>query len=204
MRVLILSIMIVFAALPAQARQTRVVPVPMDARQCLILALYHEARGESEESIMKHAWTIIWRVKRDDFPDSLCAVVFQRKKFSAFNRGIPPMRNRAELARVTRIADIALKKAFPDVFGGSECAERDQYTDACVMTVADTIPAPAGVMTHYAVADCYYLHKRGYRYVRTKSGACVPRWAVHMTPVDWEPCAKVRRRSCRVVFWKAD
>ena len=55
---------------------------------CLARNVYHEARGESDESIVKHAWTIVWRVKRDQFPDNLCAVIFQRGKFSAFNRGI--------------------------------------------------------------------------------------------------------------------
>jgi hypothetical protein len=203
-RTLAFLILMTILAIPAQAKQANRIPRPTDARECMVLALYHEARGESEQSIIKHAWTIVWRVKRDDFPDNVCAVVFQRGKFSAFNRGIRPMRKKADAARVARIADLVLKKAFPDVYGGSECLEQDDYTDRCVQTVADTIPTPVGVITHYAVADCKFLRKPGYRYVRTKSGRCVPRWALKMTQVASEPCAKVRRRSCDVVFWKSD
>lgn len=204
MKKLLFLLLVATIAVPAQARQVKRSSKPTDARQCLVLALYHEARGESTESIAKHAWTIVWRVKRDDFPNNLCAVVFQRGKFSAFNRGIPPMRRKMAVARVTKVADRVLKKAFPDVYGGNKCVEYDQYTDRCSVTVADTIPTPVGVVTHYAVADCAYLHKPGYRYVRTDSGDCVPRWAVSMTQVAAEPCAKIRGRSCAVVFWKAD
>jgi len=194
----------IIAALPAGAREAKPEARPSDPRECLTLALYHEARSESDESILKHAWAIIWRVKRDDFPNNICDVIFDRYKFSAFNRGIPPMEDEDGAERVGKIADIALKKAFPDTFGGSRCLERDIYTDACVMTVADMIPTPVGVVTHYAVADCYYLRRPGYRYVRTKSGNCVPAWAVGMIRVDAEPCARVRHRACQVVFWKAD
>lgn len=203
-RTLALLILMTILAIPAQAKQANRIPKPTDARECLVLALYHEARGESAESITMHAWTIVWRVKRDDFPNNLCAVVFQRGKFSAFNRGVRPMRSKADAARVAKIADLVLKKAFPNVYGGNDCLERDRTTDRCAVTVADTIATPIGVTTHYAVADCIYLRKPGYRYVRTASGRCVPRWAVKMTQVAAEPCAKVRQRSCDVVFWKSD
>ena len=191
-------------AVPSLANPSKSDYRPTDSRECLILALYHEARGESDESIIKHAWTIVWRVRRDDFPNSLCAVVFQRGKFSAFNRGIRPMQNKRDVARVTEIADTVLTKAFPDMYGGNRCVEHDMYTGGCTKTLADTIPAPSEVMTHYAVADCKYLKKPGYRYVRTKSGRCVPRWAVKMTVVAAEPCAHIRHRDCDVVFWKSD
>ena len=204
MKISLFLILVALIIFPAQAPRANPLPRPTDARACMILALYHEARGESDESIMKHAWTIVWRVKRDDFPNNLCAVIFQQGKFSAFNRGIPPMRDRADVARVTKIADIALKKAFPDVYGGNECVEYDTYTGDCAVTVADTIASPAGVITHYAVADCRFLRKPGYRYVRIKSGHCVPRWSLKMTQVSAEPCAQIRRRPCSVVFWKSD
>lgn len=204
MKKLMFLILLALMSVPAEARPTNRTTQPTDARQCLILALYHEARGESDISIAKHAWAIVWRVKRDDFPNNLCSVVFQRNKFSAFNRGIRPMRSEKDRARVTKIADTVLTKAFPDVYGGTECVEFDQYTDKCAVTVADTIATPVGVITHYAVSDCRFLRKPGYRYVRTKSGRCVPRWALKMTQVASEPCAQVRRRRCNVVFWKAD
>lgn len=182
----------------------KTVPQAADARACLILGLYHEARGESDQSIRKHAWTIVWRVKMDKFPDNLCAVIFQHRKFSAFNRGIRPMRDQRDKARVTKIADKVLKKAFPDTYGGNECVNFDAKTKDCIVTVADTIAKPMDVATHYAVSDCQFLKKPGYRYVRTEEGRCVPRWSLKMTMVSAEPCAKVRRRACDVVFWKAN
>lgn len=204
MKKLLLAVLLTFLTFSAEARQAKSVAQPTDGRACLILALYHEARGESDKSIAKHAWTIVWRVKMDRFPDNLCAVIFQRGKFSAFNRGIRPMRDQRDKARVTKIADIVLKKAFPDIYGGNECVEIDAKTGDCAVTVADTIAKPAAVMTHYAVSDCKFLRKPGYRYVRTKEGRCVPRWSLKMTMVSAEPCAKVRRRACDVMFWKAN
>ncbi len=204
MKRILLAILLTLLTFPAEARQAKSVSQPIDARACLILALYHEARGESDESIVKHAWTIVWRVKMDQFPDNPCAVIFQRGKFSAFNRGIRPMRDQRDKARVTKIADIVLKKAFPDTYGGNECVEIDAKTGDCAVTVADTIAKPVAVMTHYAVSDCKFLRMPGYRYVRTKEGRCVPRWSLKMTMVSAEPCAKVLRRACDVMFWKAN
>lgn len=197
-------ILLTFLTFSAEARQANPASQPTDGRACLILALYHEARGESDESITKHAWTMVWRVKRAEFPSNLCAVIFQRGKFSAFNRGIRPMRDQRDIARVTKIADIVLKKAFPGTYGGDKCVEFDIKTGKCAVTVADTLAKPAGVTTHYAVSDCQFLRRPGYRYVRTEKGRCVPRWSLKMTMVSVEPCAKVRRRTCEVVFWKAN
>ncbi|MHA1568502.1 MAG: cell wall hydrolase [Alphaproteobacteria bacterium] len=204
MKIILSLLLLAFLTFPAEARQANPASQPMDGRACLILALYHEARGESAESIAKHAWTVVWRVKRDEFPNNLCAVIFQRGNFSAFNRGIRPMRDQRDKARVTKIADIVLKKAFPSTFGGDECLEFHIKTDICSVTVADTLAKPADVTTHYAVSDCQYLRKPGYNYVRTEEGRCVPRWSLKMTMVSAEPCAKVRRRACDVVFWKAN
>ncbi len=78
--------MLTFLTFPTTAQQANAASQPTDGRACMILALYHEARGESAESIAKHAWTVVWRVKRREFPNSLCAVIFQPGKFSAFNR----------------------------------------------------------------------------------------------------------------------
>lgn len=175
---------------------------PEDRRQCLVLALYHEAGHESELSLWKHAWTIIWRVKRDDFPAELCDVVFSPWEFSAFNKGIRPLRNQKMLNRVERIVDQVLIKAFPDVYGGTTCAVWDNWTDNCVARVADMMRTPIGLTTHYAVADCAFLGRPGYHYIRTKAGDCVPRWSRHMKRVGSEPCALVKKRRCSVIWWK--
>ena len=204
MKIILSLLLLTFLTFPTTAQRANAASQPTDGRACMILALYHEARGESVESIAKHAWTVVWRVKRREFPNSLCAVIFQPGKFSAFNRGIRPMRDLRDKARVTKIADIVLKKAFPEVYGGDKCVEFHAETGKCAVTVADTLAKPAPVTTHYAVSDCKYLRKPGYRYVRTAEGRCVPRWSLKMTMVSAEPCAKVRRRTCDVVFWKAN
>ena len=201
---LLIAIGIVGMIHTADARSSqsrRHVAHPEDRRQCLLLALYHEAGRESELSLWKHAWTIIWRVKRDDFPDDLCAVVFQPWEFSAFNKGIPPLLNEKITDKVERIVDQVLIKAFPDVYGGTACVEWDVWTNNCVARVADMIRTPIGVTTHYAVADCTFLGRPGYHYIRTAAGDCVPRWSRGMKRVGSEPCAMVKKRRCRVVWW---
>lgn len=50
--------------------------------KCLREALWFEARGESEQGIRAVATVIINRAKSVMFPDSICAVVKQRKQFS--------------------------------------------------------------------------------------------------------------------------
>ncbi len=175
---------------------------PTDPRECLILALYHEAGLESEASLWKHAWTIAWRVKRDDFPNDICSVVFEPNEFSAFNDGIRPMKSERVRKRVSRIADRVLLKAFPDAYGGTECVDHDIYTGACVVTKAATLPAAPPPIIYYAVADCYYHGRPGYKYVKLENGDCVPYWSVDMEPVAAEPCAMIDSRPCQVVFWK--
>jgi len=176
---------------------------PTDARECLILALYHEARHESRRSILKHAWTIVWRVKRDDFPNDLCSVIYQPFAFQPFNGGkIPRMTDDEARDRVAAIAEEVLVKAFPDSFGGNVCVERDIHTGACIATRADLLPAPMPVSTHFAVADCYFLGREGYGYTRNDKDECVPSWSLKMTRVADAPCSLVSNRPCRIVFWR--
>lgn len=185
-----------YAAVPAQAaRSTK-------QRDCLVQLAYHEARSESEESIVKRVWTAVWRARRDDFAaDTICEAVFERGAFSAFLKGIPPMRDKTALARVGKIVDSQMPAILPDLYGGTECVEYDDNTGVCAYTVADTIPTPP-VMTHYAEADCYYLGRKGYRYVK-RGGICQPRWAVKMNKVTSVKCSSVKRRRCSTIFWLA-
>jgi hypothetical protein len=176
---------------------------PANGRDCLILALYHEARTESRESILKHAWIIVWRVKRNDYPNSICGVVFQPYAFQPFNNGrLPGMPDKAARARVAAIADEVLTKAFPDAHGGAVCAERDIHTGTCIATRADFIKTPLSVATHYAVADCFFLGRRKYRYTRNKKGECVPRWSLKMNRIAAVPCARITKRPCKIIFWR--
>lgn len=173
---------------------------PMSQRDCLVRLAYHEARSESDESIIKRIWTAVWRARRDDFKAStICEAVFQYGAFSAFLRGLPPMKNKAAVRRVSKIVDGQMPAILPDLYNGTDCVETDLNTGKCVYTVADTIRKQP-VMTHHAEADCYYLGRKGYKYVRRK-GRCEPNWAGKMAEVASAKCSIVKKRRCRTVFW---
>ncbi len=48
-----------------------------DEQQCLALALYWEARGESRQGMVAVGWTILNRTDSEHFPATPCAVVYQ-------------------------------------------------------------------------------------------------------------------------------
>ncbi|HUT49180.1 MAG TPA: hypothetical protein VM325_07555 [Alphaproteobacteria bacterium] len=184
------------------ARLARAVK-PARERWCLIQLAYHEARSESDDSIVKRIWTAVWRSRRDDFKaNTICEAVFAYGAFSAFLKGIPPMHNKAALARVTRIVDEQMPAILPDSYGGRKCMDRDIYTDRCVFTLADTVKVQP-VMTHHAETDCRYLGLKGYNYVR-RNGRCEPRWARKMVEVAAVRCTMIKNRPCVTVFWVKD
>lgn len=45
--------------------------------QCLSLALYWEARGESRSGMIAVGWTILNRTQSSEFPDTPCGVVYE-------------------------------------------------------------------------------------------------------------------------------
>lgn len=49
---------------------------------CLALNIYHEARGESQQGQIAVAAVTLNRVRAPQFPDSVCAVVWQYRQFS--------------------------------------------------------------------------------------------------------------------------
>ena len=49
---------------------------------CLALNIYHEARGESRQGQIAVAAVTLNRVRATQFPDSVCAVVWQNRQFS--------------------------------------------------------------------------------------------------------------------------
>ena len=48
-----------------------------DEHHCLALALYWEARGETDAGMIAVGWTILNRVASPDFPDTPCKVIYQ-------------------------------------------------------------------------------------------------------------------------------
>lgn len=61
-------------------------PVSQEAPErelsCLALNVYHEARGESIAGQIAVASVVLNRVEHPEYPDSVCAVVYQRNQFS--------------------------------------------------------------------------------------------------------------------------
>jgi spore germination cell wall hydrolase CwlJ-like protein len=60
---------------------------------CLAAAIYFEARSEPLDAQAAVAGVVLERVAHDKYPDNVCGVVLQHKQFSAFNSGVPTVRN---------------------------------------------------------------------------------------------------------------
>lgn len=50
--------------------------------RCLAKNIYHEARGETIKGQVAVALVTLNRSKHDDFPDSICSVVYEKGQFS--------------------------------------------------------------------------------------------------------------------------
>jgi spore germination cell wall hydrolase CwlJ-like protein len=93
--------------------------------QCLALALYWEARGETRPGIVAVGWTILNRANSPKFPATLCGVVHQggEKKGCQFSwwcdgKSDRP-RDRDSWTRVRVIASELLTNPPPDPTGGA-------------------------------------------------------------------------------------
>ena len=64
-----------------------------DPLTCLALVIYFEARGEPLDGQAAVAGVVLERVASSRYPDTICDVSFQRRQFSAFNSGVPPIRD---------------------------------------------------------------------------------------------------------------
>lgn len=60
---------------------------------CLAAVIYFEARGEPLDGQAAVAGVVLERVTSDRYPDDICGVAFQRRQFSAFNGGLPAIRD---------------------------------------------------------------------------------------------------------------
>lgn len=96
-----------------------------DEQRCLALAMYWEARGEGNQGMIAVGWTILNRVRSDDFPSTPCAVVYQgnergRCQFSWWCDGKSDRpRNRRSWARARIIAAGLLTDPPHDPTGGA-------------------------------------------------------------------------------------
>jgi spore germination cell wall hydrolase CwlJ-like protein len=80
-----------------------------DEQECLVNAVYFEARGESLEGQLAVAEVVLNRSRSGRYPPTICGVVTQRAQFSFVRRGIIPRADRTSAAwrRAVGIAKIA-------------------------------------------------------------------------------------------------
>jgi len=64
----------------------------MLATICLAAVIYFEARSEPLDAQAAVAGVVLERVASSRYPDSVCEVAFQHKQFSAFNNGVPAVK----------------------------------------------------------------------------------------------------------------
>lgn len=117
---------------------------------CVATAVYHEARGESEEGQIAVAYTILNRIGSPDFPDTPCAVVYQRKPVEQFS-GI-------HQARPDRLSD-AWKRAQDIAQRVFARAANDPTKGARFYYNPRLAPAPAWARTYVrAVVDNHVFY----------------------------------------------
>jgi N-acetylmuramoyl-L-alanine amidase len=86
---------------------------------CLMVNIYHEARGEPIKGQMAVASVVMNRVAHSRFPNSVCEVVYQRKQFSwtldTYKLRMTPKFD----YQIYRVALMALKGHLIDYTGGA-------------------------------------------------------------------------------------
>jgi spore germination cell wall hydrolase CwlJ-like protein len=70
---------VVIADIPPKNKNTGELEAEL---RCMELNLYHEARGESKSGMLAVGHVTLNRVKDKRFPNTICAVVYQRHQFS--------------------------------------------------------------------------------------------------------------------------
>tara|TARA_B100000768_G_scaffold181623_1_gene205431 strand:- start:789 stop:1253 length:465 start_codon:yes stop_codon:yes gene_type:complete len=76
------SLTLVALVIPLAACITIVTKEYAEAKECLALNVYHEARGESEEGQYAVAHVTMNRVDSPRYDNTVCEVVYARKQFS--------------------------------------------------------------------------------------------------------------------------
>jgi len=92
--------------------------------QCIKNALWHEARGETEEGIRAVMSVIYNRKNHKNYPNTFCKVILQDKQFSAFNQDkslatkrLKPVKgpDKEAYRKVSSVAQEAVQGAFKPV-----------------------------------------------------------------------------------------
>lgn len=81
---------------------------PLSERNCLERAMYFEANRSSLDGMLAVATVVMNRVNSSAYPDTICAVVGQKRQFADQVLTLP-MKEKASLARVRAVADDVLR-----------------------------------------------------------------------------------------------
>lgn len=101
---------------------------------CLASNIWFEARGSSFADKLAVAHVVLNRVKSDDYPDNICAVVYQRHQFSWTNDGksdqvvVDTNTRRAAWDDTALATRLALSNHAPDITRGATHYHAD-YVD---------------------------------------------------------------------------
>lgn len=91
--------------------------------ECLSLAVYHEARGESKQGQAAVAWVVMNRVNSGKFPSSICGVVRQTKNGCQFSwycdRKSDVPTDKAAYTRSMEVALAVLAREYPNPVGNA-------------------------------------------------------------------------------------
>lgn len=64
------------------AAETRLAPITAEDRYCLQQNIYFEARNQSTTGQVAIAWVTLNRMEAEQYPDTICDVVWQNRQFS--------------------------------------------------------------------------------------------------------------------------
>lgn len=81
-----------------------------DQIDCLTTAMYHEARGESENGKLAVADVVLNRTKSKEFPDTICKVVYDQGQFSWVGKKRNPDKNSKSYQEIRELALKAKEK----------------------------------------------------------------------------------------------
>ena len=74
--------------------EERLRTISQEQRECLALNIYHEARGETIQGQVAVAWVTLNRMESQDFPGTICGVVYQARTDQRGN----PLRNQCQFS----------------------------------------------------------------------------------------------------------
>lgn len=78
-----------------------------NSSQCLVCTIYHESRGEPFVGELAVALVTLNRVESDQYPPTICAVIWQKHQFS-WTSGNSVMHDDAEIREATLVAYVAI------------------------------------------------------------------------------------------------